>query len=48
MVINTEEIKNDFEEYVEKYSRSYHVTPEEAKQHKVVQEVKKHYEGREA
>ena len=35
---------DDFKEYLEKYSTKHRITPEEAKQHKLVQEVKKYYE----
>ncbi len=40
------ETKSDFEEYVEKYCRTYNVTPEEAKKHKLVQNVKEYYENK--
>lgn len=36
--------KNNFEEYLEKYSTSCKITPEEASEHKLVQLVKKYYE----
>lgn len=35
---------NDIEEYIERYSKSRNITPEEAKTHKLVQEVVKYYE----
>ena len=35
---------DDFKEYLERYSTKHKVTPEEAKRHKLVQEVKKYYE----
>lgn len=35
---------NDFEEYVEKYCRSYHYTPDEAKEHALIKHVKDYYE----
>ena len=38
-------MNTDFEIYVEKYSKAYHLTPEEAKEHKLVQEVKEYYES---
>lgn len=38
---------SDFEEYVEKYCKQYELTPEEAKEHKLVQEVKSYYEEKE-
>ena len=34
----------DFEEYLERYCTKHRITPEVAKQHKLVQEVKKYYE----
>lgn len=34
----------DFEAYVERYCKSYGLTPEEAKEHKLVQEVRAYYE----
>lgn len=39
-------VMSDFEEYLEKYCREYGLTPEEAKEHKLVQEVKAYYEER--
>ena len=38
-------MNKDFELYVERYSKTYHVTPEEAKEHKLVQGVKEYYES---
>ena len=35
---------DDFESYLERYCRHYNITTEEAKQHRLVQEVKKYYE----
>ena len=37
-------MNEDFEAYVERYCRQYDVTPEEAMEHKLVQEVKLYYE----
>lgn len=37
----------DFELYVEKYSKSYQMTPDEAVKHKLVQEVEKYYKEEE-
>lgn len=37
---------NDFEEYVRRYSRKHEITPEEAKEHALVKEVKAYYEER--
>lgn len=31
-------------EYIDRFSKCYHITPEEALNHKIVQEVKKYYE----
>lgn len=42
-----EETEVKFNEYVEKYCRTYNLTPEEAKRHRLVQEVKKSYEEEE-
>lgn len=36
---------SDFEEYVQRYAKFYHISIEEAKTHAIVQEVKRHYEG---
>lgn len=36
---------SDFEECVQRYAKSNHISIEEAKQHAIVQEVKRHYEG---
>lgn len=35
---------SDIEEYVDRYSKSRNITPEEAETHKLVQEVKTYYE----
>lgn len=35
---------SDIKEYIERYCKSNNVTPEEAKSHKLVQEVVKYYE----
>lgn len=40
------EEKNDFESYLERYCNLYHITPDEAKKHKIVQEVQIYYEER--
>ena len=37
-------MKSNFEEYLEKYSASRKITPEEASTHKLVQLVKSYYE----
>lgn len=37
----------EFEEYVERYAKCYHISVEEAKQHAIVKEVEKHYENKE-
>ena len=34
----------DFDIYLERYCEMYHVTPEQAKEHVLVKEVKKMYE----
>lgn len=39
----SEEIKKDFEQYLDKYCSTYKVTREEALGHAVVVEVGKHY-----
>ena len=36
---------NDFEEYVQRYAKCYHISIEEAKTHAIVKEVEKHYQG---
>ena len=36
---------SDFEEYVQRYAKFYHISIEEAKTHAIVKEVKRHYEG---
>lgn len=36
--------KSNFEEYLEKYSVSHKITPEEASEHKLVRLVKSYYE----
>lgn len=41
------DVKNNFEEYLEKYSTSRKISPEEASKHKLVQLVKKYYEENE-
>lgn len=41
-----EETKSDFEQYVEKYCKTYRISPEEAKKHKIVQNVKEYYKNR--
>ncbi len=35
---------NDFDIYLNKYCTSYHLSPEEAIKHRLVQEVKAYYE----
>lgn len=40
-------MSSDFDIYVDRYSKTYHVTPEEAKKHILVQGVKEYYEERE-
>ena len=35
---------DDFKEYLERYCTKHRISTEEAKQHKLVQEVKKYYE----
>lgn len=42
-----EEVKSDFEAYVERYCRKHKITPEEAKQHALVRDVKEYYESME-
>lgn len=37
-------VKERFKEYLDKYSRTYRITPEEAEQHAMVEEVKEYYE----
>lgn len=37
-------VTDKFEAYVERCSKTYGITPEEAKKLKIVQEVKKYYE----
>ena len=39
--------KERYEEYLDKYSRTYRITPEEAEQHATVKETKKYYEEEE-
>ena len=36
-------VKDDFDIYVERYSKCYHITPEEALKHKLVQDVRTYY-----
>ena len=36
--------KERFEGYLDRYSRTYRITPEEAEQHAMVEEVKEYYE----
>lgn len=38
------EVEKDLEEYVKKYSIKHEITPEEAKQHQLVKDVKAYYE----
>lgn len=38
------DVKTNYEEYLEKYCKSYNVTPEVASTHKLVQLVKSYYE----
>lgn len=35
---------SEYREYLERYSKSRNITPEEAETHKLVQEVKAYYE----
>ena len=39
-------INEEFREYVDKYSRDYNITPEEAIEHKIVQNVEEYYRER--
>ena len=36
----------EFREYVDRYSRDNHITPEEAVEHKIVQNVEEYYRER--
>ena len=36
---------NDFEAYAQRYAKCNEISVEEAKQHALVKEVKRHYEG---
>lgn len=38
-----DDLADDFESYLERYCKQYGVTPEEAKEHRLVQEVKEYY-----
>ena len=38
------DLEKDFEEYAKKYSIKHGITPEEAKQHQLVKDVKAYYE----
>lgn len=38
------DLEKDFETYVKKYSIKHMITPEEAKQHQLVKDVKAYYE----
>lgn len=38
------EAKDDFEIYLEKYCVKHGITPEEAKKHRMIQDVKAYYE----
>lgn len=44
MRINMRDVESDFEAYVERYCRKHKITPEEAKEHAMVREVKAYYE----
>lgn len=39
------EIKNDFEQYVQKYAKKHEISIEEALQHALVKSAKRYYEG---
>lgn len=41
------EVENKFDIYLEKYCRKHKLTPEEAKKHKIVQDVKAYYDEQE-
>lgn len=40
-------VASDYHDYLVKYCASRHVIADEAEKHKIVQEVKRHYEERE-
>ena len=37
-------VKERFKQYLDRFSRTYRITPEEAEQHAIVEEVKEYYE----
>lgn len=41
------QVEEDFEAYVERYCKKHQITPDEAKTHMLVREVRKHYETEE-
>ena len=41
------EAKTSYEIYLERYCKTYHITPEEAEQHVIVKDVKAYYEENE-
>lgn len=42
-----EKVEMDFNAYVERYCKKHQITPEEAKEHLLVKEVRKYYESEE-